>query len=158
MAQGEMDAQRSHRLSSDSRQKRRSDSSKQGRSRKGSSVVSFTPSVPSIRSTATVSTTSIYRTSASIRDEPDSPDSQSSFESIVDDPFFQRYHAADVRDDAKEFRDPSPVSVRHASPPPKPRPVPPPKELLTTRKSDALVCLVESGPDCVRVDASIPSN
>ncbi|KAK6084551.1 RasGEF domain-containing protein [Seiridium cupressi] len=139
MGSSDHKAQHSHRHSSGDSKRRRSESLKQGRSRQASNV-SSAPSLPSLTSrysTATQSTTSAYRTSASIRDEPDSPDSLSSFESIVDDPFFQRQYAADKSDDVRHPPRPVPSSPRHETPPPRLQPAP--RKQIPRRESSIVV-------------------
>ncbi|KAI1855170.1 hypothetical protein JX266_000035 [Neoarthrinium moseri] len=134
MGSGDQKAQHSHRHSAGGSHRRRSESLKQGRSRQ-TSVVSK-PSVPSLRSaysSTTVSTSSAHRNSASTRNDPDSPESQASIDSIVDDPFFQQYHAADKSVAAGETASESQSTfLRHESPPPERQPKSVPrKESLT---------------------------
>ncbi|KAI1873675.1 uncharacterized protein JN550_002944 [Neoarthrinium moseri] len=134
MGSGDQKAQHSHRHSAGGSHRRRSESLKQGRSRQ-TSVVSK-PSVPSLRSaysSTTVSTSSAHRNSASTRNDPDSPESQASIDSIVDDPFFQQYHAADKSVAAGETATESQSTfLRHESPPPERQPKSVPrKESLT---------------------------
>ncbi|KAF3011528.1 hypothetical protein E8E14_009664 [Neopestalotiopsis sp. 37M] len=138
MASRDQKAQHSHRHSTGTPHRRRSESLKHGRSRQTSNASiapSFAPSLPSPSvtsrfSTATTATTatSVYRTSASIHeDEPVSSDSLSSLESIVDDPFFQRQYDADKAETAaagNPTRSPVPENLRHETPPPNLQPVP----------------------------------
>ncbi|KAI4600635.1 hypothetical protein KJ359_000994 [Pestalotiopsis sp. 9143b] len=132
MASRDHQAQHSHRHSTGTPHRRRSDSLGHGRSRQTSNASlapSFAPSAlsPSFTSRLSTATSSAYRTSASFRDEPVSSDSPSPLESIPDTPFFQRQSDADSAEAAaarKPIRSPVPESVRHETPPPKLLPVP----------------------------------
>ncbi|KAK6193267.1 hypothetical protein LQW54_012638 [Pestalotiopsis sp. IQ-011] len=131
MASRDHQAQHSHRHSTGTPHRRRSDSLGHGRSRQTSNASlapSFAPSAlsPSFTSRLSTATSPAYRTSASFRDEPVSSDSPSPLESIPDTPFFQRQSDADSAEAAarKPIRSPVPESVRHETPPPKLLPVP----------------------------------